>query len=431
MAQAAAGSAHEMTATVDQPEPVAASGNRIASLDFIRGIAVMGILVANIVSFGQPFQAYMYPAAFTTPHGAAEDWMWVAQFVLIDGKMRGLFSLLFGAGLYLFMEKAWAKGASRWLQVRRLLWLGLFGLVHFFLIWRGDILFLYAIAGLAALLFIRLSAKRQMLLGVLGYLGGAALYAASTIPLAAVVDVPADEIPAGMQKVRADLLKTIETEMADARMETALHRQGSYPAIVGHTMSRHGSDLAFSLVLFAFETLPLMLMGMALYRLGLFDGGIARRTLLIWGWAGLLVGGFGMLLIGLLTKDAGLTYYGTLAAFVGWSGVPKLLMTLGLAALLALWGAHATGWLAERVSAAGRAAFTNYLGTSLAMMLVFHGWAGGLFGVLTRGQLYLVAAATCMLMLAWSKPWLARYRYGPLEWLWRCLTYGRRFALRR
>ena len=92
----------------DDPLPSALAGNRIVSLDFIRGIAVMGILAANIVAFGQPFSAYMYPDGFLVPHSDAEDWMWVAQFVLIDGKMRGLFTLLFGAGLYLFMEKAWA-----------------------------------------------------------------------------------------------------------------------------------------------------------------------------------------------------------------------------------------------------------------------------------------------------------------------------------
>ena len=83
------------------------------------------------------------------------------------------------------------------------------------------------------------------------------------------------------------------------------------------------------------------------------------------------------------------------------------------------------------MSAAGRAAFTNYLGTSVVMMLVFEGWAGGLFGELTRPGLYVVVAAAWVLMLAWSKPWLARFRYGPLEWLWRSLTYGRIMPLRR
>ncbi len=418
-------------AAADQPEPVAVSGDRIASLDFIRGIAVMGILAANIVGFGQPFQAYMYPGAFTTPHGAAEGWMWVAQFVAVDGKMRGLFSLLFGAGLYLFMEKAWERGAGRRLQVRRLMFLGLFGLVHFFLIWRGDILFLYACAGLAALLFIGMSAKRQLLLGILGYIGGACLYAGSTIPLQLLADRPADEVPAAMAEKRQGLYQGIKAELADARVEAALQERRSYPAVVAHTVTRHWGDLAVSVFLFAFETLPLMLIGMALYRFGLFGGGMDRGRVRRAGWAGLLAGGALTLWIALETRQAGLTYYGTLAAFAGWSAIPRLLMTLGLVALLALWGARARGWLASRISAAGRAAFTNYLGTSVVMMLVFHGWAGGLFGELTRGQLYLVVLATWALMLAWSQPWLARYRYGPLEWLWRCLTYGRRFPLAR
>ena len=112
----------------------ASSGARIASLDFIRGIAVMGILAANIVAFGQPTTAYMWPDGFLVPPNDPDHVMWAMQFVLVDGKMRGLFTLLFGAGMYLFMEKAWAKGAGRWLQARRLFWLLLFGTVHFFLI---------------------------------------------------------------------------------------------------------------------------------------------------------------------------------------------------------------------------------------------------------------------------------------------------------
>ena len=105
---------------------------RLSSLDFTRGIAVLGILAANIVAFGQPFSAYMRPEAFLTPHGETSNWLWVVQFVLIDGKMRGLFTLLFGAGLVLFMDKAWEKGQTRWLQARRLLFLLVFGLVHFY-----------------------------------------------------------------------------------------------------------------------------------------------------------------------------------------------------------------------------------------------------------------------------------------------------------
>ena len=106
-------------------------------------------------------------------------------------------------------------------------------------------------------------------------------------------------------------------------------------------------------------------------------------------------------------------------------------MVLGLVILLAIHAPTVGGWLSDRIIAAGRAAFTNYLGTSIVMLFVFGNWGLDLFGQFGRSELYLVVLAAWVLMLAWSRPWLARFRYGPLEWLWRCLTYGRVFALRR
>lgn len=422
---------HDSTTPDTPAQPIAASGgNRIGSLDFIRGIAVMGILAANIVAFGQPFAAYMYPDAFTVPHSEAEDWMWVAQFVLIDSKMRGLFSLLFGAGMYLFLEKAWARGQGSWLQAQRLSWLGLFGLLHFFFIWRGDILFLYACAGLAGLLFVRLTRGKQLVLGILGYIGGALLYTGFVGFLPLVADGEVGERPAFSQMAE-ELEAEKQADLADGMLETRLISDGAYAAWVEHNFTEHGGDLPFSLFIFWFETLPLMLIGMAAYRYGLFDGGFDPGRQRKWGWGLLLVGTAITVPIALWAKDGGLTYYGTLAAMVGWSMFPRGLVILGLVALLALLGQHASGWLAERIAAAGRAAFTNYLCTSILMLFVFHGWAGGLFGQLGRSELYLVAIATWALMLLWSKPWLERYRFGPLEWLWRCLTYRRLFPLKR
>ena len=414
-----------------QAAPVSAGAtDRIASLDFIRGLAVMGILFANIVAFGQPMTAYMYPDAFLVPHSAAEDAMWVAQLVLIDGKMRGLFTLLFGAGMWLFLERARAKGEGTWLQVRRLFWLALFGLVHFLFIWRGDILFFYSCAGLAALLFIGLSRRKQLVLGLLGYVGGALLYTGFLGFLPLVTDTDFGEQP-GLVELVEELEAEKVSGIADGQSEAAMITEGRYGDWVAHNFSEHGEELPFYLFLFWFETLPLMLIGMAALRYGLFDGGIDAKRQRRWGWGLLVAGTLLTIPIGLLALKGGLTYYGTLAVMGGWSMLPRLLAILGLVALLAQWGSSASGWLAERVSSAGRAAFTNYLGTSVVMLLVFHGWAGGLFGQLGRTELYLVALATCVLMLAWSKPWLERFRYGPLEWLWRCLTYGRKFPLRR
>lgn len=414
------------------PAPVMAGkgAQRIASLDFIRGIAVLGILAANIVAFGQPFTAYMYPDAFLTPHGEVSGWMWVAQFVIIDGKMRGLFTLLFGAGMMLFMERAWARGSSRWLQVRRLLWLGLFGLCHFFFIWKGDILFMYAVAGLVALLFVKLERRNQFILGMIGYVFGGLIYLAMAGSMVLGSSGNFGE-GAAAQEMQEGMMSAKYEDVEESLIDGDLIASGDYAGMVAHNFTDHVGDLGFVLMLFWMETLPLMLIGMALFRKGLFSGGLDARKQRLWGWAGLAVGAALSLWIALAARDEGFNYYGTMAAFLGWSFFPRLLMVLGLAALLGLWGMTASGWLAQRLSAAGRAAFTNYIGTSVLMMLVFHGWAGGLYGDLNRPQLYLVVLGAWAVMLLWSKPWLERFRYGPLEWLWRCLTYGRLFPLRR
>ena len=413
----------------DAPAP-ARTTERIASLDFIRGLAVMGILAANIVAFGQPFLAYMYPSSFLTPHGEASNWLWIIQFVLIDGKMRGLFTLLFGAGMYLFMERAWARGASRWLQARRLFWLLVFGLVHYFLIWRGDILFYYAVISFVVLLCVKWAARTQLRVGILTYVAGAILYGLMIVPTYFVADTAMGD-DAAFSEMREGLEKAKQEAIADDAIDTQLKQSGDYGALTQHRVEKHGWEPLVNITMFGLETFPLMLIGMALYRMGMFGGAFDRGQMRLWGWIGLIGGGVVHLLIGLWAMGTGFTYYGTLSAFVGMSMLPRLAMVLGLAALLTLWAPRATGWLGQRVSAAGRAAFTNYLGTSIVMMFVFHGWALGLFGKLDRPALYLVVLLSWIAMLAWSKPWLERFRYGPLEWLWRCLTYWRLFPLKR
>jgi uncharacterized protein len=407
-----------------------ASAERNETLDFIRGIAVMGILAANIVAFGQPMDAYMYPGAFMTDPGDPGGWMWIAQFILIDGKMRGLFTLLFGAGMYLFMEKAWAKGATRKLQAWRLLLLMGFGLIHFYFIWPGDILFGYGFLGMFALACIKWRAKTQLGVGLGAYLLGALFYS-GIIFMWLVADTPMGESSPAMLEQRAGLMEEMNATLAQGKIAAEAIASGDYAAVVTHRLTEQAVMPLIQPLFYAMETIPLMLIGMALYRMGFFSGGFARDKMIRWGWIGVVLGALAHLGIGLVARDGGFTYYATFTAFIGASPLPRLWMVLGLAALLVAYAPGATGWLAERVRAAGRAAFTNYLGTSVVMMLVFHGWALGLFGQLNRPQLYVVVALTCVLMLAWSKPWLDRYRYGPLEWLWRCLTYRTAFPLKK
>lgn len=417
----------------DQEHAIApvTAGERISTLDFIRGLAVMGILAANIVAFGQPMEAYMYPAAFKTDAGDPGGWMWIAQFILIDGKMRGLFTLLFGAGIYLFMEKAWARGATRGLQAWRLIILMVFGMIHFFFIWYGDILFYYGVFGLIALACLKWSVKTQLWVGLAAYIVSALAFTAMFTALWAVADTPFGESTPQIAEERAQLLDGIDDTLARGEVPNAAMASGDYAGLVAHRIGEQWFEPLTNAMLFGFEMLPLMLIGIALYRLGFFSGSFDRGKMQLWGWIGLIAGGALHLAAGLVVQSSGFSFYSTLAAFVGWSVLPRLWMVLGLAALLVVYAPSATGWLGDRIRAAGRAAFTNYLGTSIVMMFVFQGWALGLFGVLNRPQLYIVVVLAWVVMLAWSKPWLDRFHYGPLEWLWRCLTYRQVFALRR
>ena len=406
----------------------ATSGERLLSLDFLRGIAVMGILVANIVAFGQPQIAYIWPGGFLAEHGPVSDWLWVVQFTLIDGKMRGLFALLFGAGMILFLDRARAHDKGRWLQVRRLVWLFAFGYAHFLLLSRGDILRLYAACGLVALLCVNWKPKTQLWVGIVVYLLGAVKDIVVWGRIYAATAAGSATPPGGMAEMAGEMR---DAGIADGRMETTLIRTGDYGGWVTHNFTEHGTQPLLSSFQSALEIIPLLLIGMALYRFGLFDGRLDPRRQLRWGWIGVIVGLAGTLAIGLWNLAEGLSYMGALLSFDGTSALPRLPMVLGLAALLALWGPRATGWLGSRISAAGRMAFSNYVGTSILMLFVFQGWALGLFGELTRPALYGVVLATWAIILVWSPAWLARYRFGPLEWLWRCLTYARIIPLRR
>ena len=417
------------TAAAADVAPVA-SAARIDTLDFIRGIAVMGILAANIVAFGQPMLAYFTPGKFLVPTGDPDGWMWIAQFVAVDGKMRGLFTVLFGAGMVLFMEKAWARGATCWLQAWRLLLLLGFGLIHFYFIWFGDILSGYAILGLIALTCMKWRAKTQLWVGLAGYMVGLVFYAALIYPWLVVSTDLGTSSPEFAEQ-RAGMVAQMQEQVAAQEPVNAAIASGDYTALVAHRIGEEGLDPFVNALLFGLETLPLMLIGMAIYRLGFFSGGVARDKLVLWGWVGVIAGGAAHLAIGLVMQADGFSFFGTQAAFLGLSGLPRLWMVLGLAALMVAYAPSATGWLGDRVRAAGRAAFTNYLGTSIVMMFVFQGWALGLYGQLNRPQLYIVVVLAWIVMLAWSKPWLERYNYGPLEWLWRCLTYRRVFPLRR
>ena len=404
-----------MTA-VTEPPP------RIATLDIVRGVAVMGILAMNIVAFAMPFQAYMNPVAFGSP-GTADFVSWVFSFIFIDGKMRGLFSFLFGASILLVMQRAEAGGedpASS--HYRRMLWLLVFGLIHFYLIWFGDILIGYAIIGMVAYFFRNLPVRKLVLWGIafvavqLLAFGG---LSAATMALEAGATAPGAD---------PSLVREWETLQRDFGVLTGQYLsdtvtlfRGGYFGIVRDRVFEHGTEPFVGLFLFGWETLGYMLFGMAALKSGYLKGewsdAAYRKAALI----GFGIGVPAYALLAWVFASSGFTVPMTFAIVMAATVPFRPAMVIATAALIILLTRQG-GALAERIAAAGRAAFTNYLGTSILMTSLFYGYGVGLYGTMGRAELWLVVVAMWVLILLWSKPWLDRYQYGPLEWLWRSLS---------
>lgn len=405
-------------------------GDRLIALDLIRGLAVLGILLANVTGFAHVDLAYYWPPAMPGGSNAADRLIWLAQFVLVDGKFRGLFTILFGAGLVLFTDKFADPRRGIVLQARRLCWLLLFGLAHFYLLFRGDILFSYGCAGFFALFFLKMPAPRLLAIGIIWTLVGAAMQSTAYIT-PALVEAGSPGAASGGPAI--DYYRDYWADrLAEADLQGQLMASAGYWDILRYRVIGE-SDILYSYFTYCFfETIPMMLVGMGLYHSGIFSGSEQRPA-----WFGLAIGAvlaglLASLALGIYVLGKGFPPYLTQLAFFGLSGILNLPVLLGGTCLLALWAARPNeGWLAQRLSLAGRMAFTNYIGTSLVMVLIFQGWAGGLFGQLHRFEMLLVVLLGWALMLAFSRLWLRRYRYGPLEYVWRCLTYWQTFPMRR
>jgi len=198
-------------------------------------------------------------------------------------------------------------------------------------------------------------------------------------------------------------------------------RRGSYAGVVAQRFHEYGDSPLALLTLYGWETLGYMLFGMAALRSGLLAGTWPRDTYRRWWlrcWA-IALPVYALLAAWLIA--ARFSLFSVLMASVTLPGLIRPIMILGWACLI-LYAARPDGWLARRIAAAGRMAFTNYLATSLICVFVFDGYGLGWFGRLSRWQLYPVVACVWVLLLAWSRPWLQRFRYGPFEWLWRSLS---------
>ena len=398
---------------------MAATTDRILTLDIIRGIAVMGIFSVNVVGMAMIEQAYFYPPADGF-EGAGDRIMWAANFLIVDGRFRSLFSILFGASMVLVIERAVATGRDEWkVHYARMIVLLLFGLAHFYLLWWGDILANYALVGMAAFVFWRLPPRWLLL--------------ASVVALA-LMYVP--NAYNGMQqiaefRVKAAPSATPEQHAAFQKQLAELHPT---PAALAEEKAAHASIRAhvqstietqpwrpFNSVLgYGLETLGLMLLGMAGYKSGFLTGSWSRRR----------YGQIAAVLVGLNLAVYGVATYQILRddfepfTYFPWEQVYVSALhpvaAIGYAALIML--VFRRGPVADRFAAVGRAAFTNYLGSTLIGTVLFYRFGFGLYGELSRGQAWLIVPVVWSVMLLWSKWWLDRFRYGPFEWAWRSLA---------
>lgn len=397
-----------------------APGERIATIDVVRGVAVLGILAMNIVNFALPRAAYMNPRAYGGWEGM-DLAAWAIDFVLIDGKMRGLFSLLFGASMLLVTDRAEARGEDpATVHYSRMAWLLLFGLAHLFLVWDGDILAHYALVGMVAFLCREMPVHKLLALAAVLLLIDLAIFGSLPFTVAALQDARGADDLRMFAEFRQSFGIPTATEIAQ---ELARYR-GGYAGLVEYRIAEQAAAPVNSFFLYGPETLAYMLLGMAALRGGLLEGSWPNARYLRWT---LVCFGIGIptgIAVAVWMMTRGFDMEAVVTGAMALSTPIRPVMILGWACLIVLL-ARPGGALTGRLGAAGRMAFTNYLATSLICTTLFYGYGLGWFGQISRAGLWLVVLAVWAAILLWSRPWLGRFAYGPMEWLWRSLARRR------
>lgn len=400
---------------------------RHRTLDALRGVAVMGILLINIIAFALPDAAAYNPKAAGL-RTSADLWAWAVDFVLIEGKMRALFSFLFGASMLLVIERAEAEGrGGSGVHLARMAVLLVIGLLHFVLLWQGDILHHYALVGIVALLFVRASTSTIVRAAVLCFALTASLYAVTALGITALRH-DAHRSGAPVDVVRS--WQAIEAQFGATSTAKPALQLRSYSDQVAARVTEGSADAVQILMFTGVETLGLMLLGMWGLRSGFVTGAWPRERYRRWAIVSYAIGLPPLIVLAAVTWRSNFEPVTVFASGYAGSAPFRPVVMLGHAATMLYVLKGKRDWLAQRIEAAGRAAFSNYLGTTVLMTTLFNGYGLGLFGALSRLQAYAVVPVVWGLMLLWSKPWLDRYRYGPAEWLWRSLARGRAQPMR-
>ncbi|MGH9660640.1 MAG: DUF418 domain-containing protein [Bryobacteraceae bacterium] len=417
--------------------------DRIRSIDVVRGYALLGILLMNILTFGLPLAAYFNPRVAggdTGPNLAA----WVLQYVLFDGKMRGAFSLVFGAGVLLLVSRAEGRGGAGAADVhyRRMLWLMLFGIVHAYCIWVGDILYPYALLGLILYPLRKMSPRGLLivagiqiaLLSCMNVGNGFHLRSmrddASKADAAAARGEKLTKEQTDAQKSWKEKLEAINPNAEQIKKEIDDYRGGYISAFkrrAKDVLRWHSLPYYFPM---NWDMLCMMLIGMALVKLDVLTAARPMRVYARIAAVGYAIG----LPVGSVTAwmaiESRFEPMTTPFIFSSYQ-IARVALTLAhIAVLLMIVKSGALPWLTSRLAAVGQMAFTNYISHSVICSLIFYGYGFGLMGRLERYQIYVVVPCIWIFQLIVSPIWLRHFAFGPLEWCWRSLTYWQRQPMR-
>jgi uncharacterized protein len=394
----------------------------------LRGLAVIGIALMNVLIFAMPGQAYVNPRAWNGPAGEIgplEVALWALSFVLVEDKFRNLFAMMFGTGVAILLARPQPRPLTG--HYARMAVLFAIGFVHAALLASNDVLRLYALTGLLLPLFVGLRPRTLLLIAaalVAAQLAVAGYYASGW--LAYWWRWRMGEVPFG-ELARAEWAFGADPDGLAGALERGRES-------LGERLERRFANLAGPLQTALAglpSTLAAMLVGVALWRSGLLAGDWPRERLLRLARWLMLLAIPALVLLAAGAIASGFAAVVTAANALVWSAPLDLLLAIGWAALAMALFAEARAPLTRRLAAVGRMALTNYLATSFVFGALYASWGLGLFGEVGRVAALASCALPIGLMLLWSPWWLARFRQGPAEWLWRSAAGGRVLPLRR
>ena len=394
---------------------------RIIALDALRGFAILGILVMNIQAFSMVFAAYQNPTAYGDLTGLNRA-VWIFSHVFFDLKFMAMFAMMFGAGIILITTSAEKKGVSpAKLHYRRNFWLLIFGLIHAYLFWSGDILTVYAICGFIVYLFRKLSPKWLVLIGIILFTIPSAIQFLGQMSVSYMPAEQLHEMTASWQPTS----EMIADEMAAF--------QGGWLAQMEYRVADSFEMHTFVFIMYmGWRVCGLMLLGMALFKWGVFTARRSKQFYTRMMLLGFLLG-FPLVIAGVVQNFAH-NWEFAYSMFVGsqfnyWGSILVSFGYIGMVMLIAK-----SGWIpsvVNRFAAVGRMALTNYFLQTLICTTVFYGHGLGWFGQVERtGQILFVLGVWALLLII-SPIWLKHFRFGPFEWLWRSLTYWHWQPMRR